>query len=83
MVALVCSIVLVAPPTKFPPLPVISVSVEEASPVETEVPLVADVVVPAVVAVTLVAVSVVEEVACSNCCPTLSDGVGLDEVWLD
>ena len=83
MVVLVCSTVCITPPAKFPSLPVISVSVEEASPVETEVPLVADVVVPAAVAVTLVAVSVVEEVACSKCCPTLSDGVGLDEVWLD
>ena len=73
----------ITPPAKFPPLPVSSVSVEEASPVETEVPLVAEVVVPAAVAVVLAAVALVEEVACSSCDPRLSDGVGPDDVWFD
>ena len=75
----------VTPPTKTPPLPVTPISEEGSldSPVATDVPVVADVAVVAVVVPVVVAVSVVADVVCSSCDPKVSDGVEVDEAWLD
>ena len=80
---MVCWASLTTPPTKLPPLPAVSVSVTEDSRVETDVPLVADVVAPAAVAPVVVVVSVVEDTACPNDSVRLGDATGADEVWLD
>ena len=55
----------------------------EDSRVDTEVPLVADVVAPAAVAPVVVVMSVVEDTACPKDSVRLGDTTGADEVWLD